>query len=115
MSFGALADRFGARRLLLGGMAIFVVASGFAATGNALGGLIAAQAALGVGAALLLPSSLTLLVHAYPNPAGEQPRSGYGRDRGRRLCGEPTPRRFAHQHGWLACDLRSQRWSRSPR
>ena len=32
MSFGALADRFGARRLLLGGMAIFVVASGFAAT-----------------------------------------------------------------------------------
>jgi DHA2 family methylenomycin A resistance protein-like MFS transporter len=90
MSFGALADRSGARRLLLGGMAIFVVASGFAATGNALGGLIAAQAALGVGAALLLPSSLTLPAHAYPNPARRAAAVGiWSRSR-------PPPLRRAH-------------------
>jgi DHA2 family methylenomycin A resistance protein-like MFS transporter len=69
MSAGAFVDRFGARRLMFGGVAIFLVGSSLAGVANGPRALIAAQAGLGVGAALLLPASLSLLTHAYPDPA----------------------------------------------
>ncbi|WP_395677815.1 MFS transporter [Inquilinus sp.] len=65
---GALGDRFGARRLYLAGFALFTLASlacGVAGSGAVL---IAARVAQGLGAALLMPCSLTLLTHAYPDP-----------------------------------------------
>jgi DHA2 family methylenomycin A resistance protein-like MFS transporter len=68
MSAGALADRLGARRLVLCGAALYLLGSLFAATANGVGVLVAAQGTLGLGAALLLPSSLSLLTHAYPDP-----------------------------------------------
>jgi len=69
MSAGAFVDRYGARRLMFGGVAVFVLGSALAGAANDTGALIGAQAALGVGAALLLPASLSLLTHAYPDPA----------------------------------------------
>jgi DHA2 family methylenomycin A resistance protein-like MFS transporter len=69
MSAGALADRLGARRLVLAGAALYLLGSLFAATASTVGVLVAAQAALGLGAVLLLPSSLSMLTHAYPDPA----------------------------------------------
>jgi DHA2 family methylenomycin A resistance protein-like MFS transporter len=69
MSAGALVDRYGARRLMFGGVAVFVLGSALAGAASDSGALIGAQAALGVGAALLLPASLSLLTHAYPDPA----------------------------------------------
>jgi DHA2 family methylenomycin A resistance protein-like MFS transporter len=65
---GALGDRFGARRLYLAGFALFTLASlgcGLAPSGPVL---IAARVAQGLGAALLVPCSLTLLTHAYHDP-----------------------------------------------
>jgi DHA2 family methylenomycin A resistance protein-like MFS transporter len=70
MSAGALADRIGARRLLLLGVGIFALGSLAAIAADSLGALIAAQAFLGVGAALLVPASLALLTHSYPESSG---------------------------------------------
>jgi len=64
LSAGFLGDRFGARRIYLGGLGLFAVAS--LACGFASGPLtlIAARAVQGVGAAVMLPCSLALLNHA---------------------------------------------------
>src|SRR6185312_8540530 len=67
LTAGALGDRIGARRVFMGGFSIFTAASlGCAMAPNAAV-LIAARAAQGLGAALLVPNSLALLSHAYPD------------------------------------------------
>jgi MFS transporter, DHA2 family, multidrug resistance protein len=58
---GALGDRFGRKKLLLAGLAIFGLASAACAFATSPGMLIAARAALGVGGALTLPLSLSML------------------------------------------------------
>lgn len=66
MLAGGLADRVGARTVYLWGMAIFVVASLGCALAPTAGVLIAARLLQGAGAALFMPSSLSLLVAAFP-------------------------------------------------
>ena len=69
LSCGRLGDRIGARRAYLIGLGIFTAASlaaGFA-PGSAV--LIAARAAQGVGAAMLIPAPLTLITRTYTDPA----------------------------------------------
>ncbi|WP_019632652.1 DHA2 family efflux MFS transporter permease subunit [Actinomadura atramentaria] len=62
----ALADRFGRRRLFLGGLALFTLASAAAALAPGTGALIAARAVQGVGGAVVTPLTLTLLAAAVP-------------------------------------------------
>ena len=62
---GALGDHFGRRLLLVVGTAIFAVTSLVCALAPSLPILLAARAAQGVGAALLLPNSLALLNAAF--------------------------------------------------
>ncbi len=63
---GALGDRFGRRRVFLAGTVLFALASvGCGLSPTALP-LIAARAVQGVGAALLVPGSLSLISAAYP-------------------------------------------------
>jgi EmrB/QacA subfamily drug resistance transporter len=62
---GAVGDHFGRRRLLIIGTSIFAVASLVCALAPSLPVLLAARAAQGVGAALLLPNSLALLNAAF--------------------------------------------------
>jgi EmrB/QacA subfamily drug resistance transporter len=58
----AIGDRFGRRTVFLAGIAIFTVASALAGLSTEPWQLIAARAIQGVGAAALMPLSLTLLV-----------------------------------------------------
>ena len=58
---GALADRFGRRRLLIIGLCGMGVFSVLSAVAPSVGTLIAARAAQGVGAALVVPNSLALV------------------------------------------------------
>lgn len=67
---GALAERFGGRRVFGAGLALFAAASAACGLAPSLGVLIAARLVQGVGAALLVPSSLVLLQAAYPTRAG---------------------------------------------
>jgi EmrB/QacA subfamily drug resistance transporter len=62
---GALGDHFGRRRLLVIGTSIFALASLVCALAPSLPILLAARAAQGIGAALLLPNSLALLNAAF--------------------------------------------------
>ena len=62
---GALGDHFGRRLLLVVGTAIFAATSLICALAPSLPILLAARAAQGVGAALLLPNSLALLNAAF--------------------------------------------------
>jgi EmrB/QacA subfamily drug resistance transporter len=62
----ALGDRFGRRRLFIGGLAVFTGASAVAALSPGIDTLIAARAVQGVGAAVMMPLTLTLLTAAVP-------------------------------------------------
>ncbi|WP_433225195.1 MFS transporter [Actinomadura formosensis] len=65
LPFGLLGDRFGHKRLLLGGMALFGLASlGGAAAGSAAG-VIAARTVLGLGAAAIMPLSMAILPRVF--------------------------------------------------
>ncbi len=62
----ALGDRFGRRRMLTIGLAIFTGASAAAALAPTETALIAARAVQGAGAAMVTPLTLTLLSEAFP-------------------------------------------------
>ena len=64
LTAGALGDRLGAKRIFIAGFAIFTLASLACALAPSAMFLIAARAVQGLGAALLVPNSLTLLNHA---------------------------------------------------
>ncbi|WP_405423512.1 DHA2 family efflux MFS transporter permease subunit [Streptomyces erythrochromogenes] len=67
LMFGAaLGDRFGRRRLFIAGLAVFTAASAAAALSPGIDALIAARAVQGVGAAVMMPLTLTLLTAAVP-------------------------------------------------
>ena len=64
---GRLADVFGRRRLFLAGMAVFTLSSlaaGLAGSGDVL---IASRAIQGIGAALLMPATLAIIMTAFTN------------------------------------------------
>ena len=65
---GALGDHWGRRRLLIGGIALFLLASLGCAAAPTIGWLLAARGVQGVGAAMLMPNSLAILANAF---AGE--------------------------------------------
>jgi MFS transporter, DHA2 family, methylenomycin A resistance protein len=67
LTAGALGDRMGAKKIFMAGFSIFTAASLACALAPTSAALIAARAAQGVGAAILVPNSLALLNHAYPN------------------------------------------------
>lgn len=69
LSMGALCDQRGARRVMLGGLLLFSVGATLGTVAPTLEILVVAQLTLGIGAAALIPASLTLLKHAYPEPA----------------------------------------------
>jgi EmrB/QacA subfamily drug resistance transporter len=73
LTAGALGDRFGRRLALNGGLVVFGVASGLAAFAGSSTQLIVARAAMGIGAALVMPATLSVLAHVFP-PA-ERPRA----------------------------------------
>ena len=62
----ALGDRFGHRRMLLTGVALFTLGSAAAALSASATGLILARALQGVGGAFITPLTLTILTRAFP-------------------------------------------------
>lgn len=71
---GALGDRFGRKNFLLGGLAIFGLASLYATFFADSGGeVIATRALMGVGGAFVMPTTLSILVNAFPS--AERPKA----------------------------------------
>jgi len=67
LTAGALGDRIGAKRVFVAGFVIFTSASLACALAPNAVALIAARGVQGLGAAVLVPNSLALLTHAYPD------------------------------------------------
>src|SRR4051812_17731661 len=63
---GVLGDRFGRKRTFVIGLALFTVASLVCALAGGVGQLLAGRAIQGVGAALLLPGSLSIISVTFP-------------------------------------------------
>ena len=67
LTAGTLGDRLGARRVFMTGFAVFTAASVACGLAPDALTLIAARVVQGLGAAILVPNSLALLSHAYPD------------------------------------------------
>ena len=65
---GALGDLRGRRQVFAGGVFIFAAASTWCGFSGTIGELVAARAVQGVGAALLVPGSLSLISASFPLP-----------------------------------------------
>jgi EmrB/QacA subfamily drug resistance transporter len=63
---GALGDRFGRKCALQAGLGIFLVACLAASQSDQMWQIIACRAAMGLGAALIMPSTLSILVNVFP-------------------------------------------------
>jgi EmrB/QacA subfamily drug resistance transporter len=73
LTAGSLGDRFGRRLALNGGLIVFGAASLFAAMSNSSSAIIGARAVMGVGAAFVMPATLSILAHVFP--PNERPRA----------------------------------------
>ena len=63
---GALGDRYGRRKALLIGLAIFGSASLLATLASSPNQLIALRAVMGIGAAGIMPATLSIITHVFP-------------------------------------------------
>ena len=68
LSAGSFSDRFGRRGWLSSGLALFAITSGIAAQVHSADQLIAARAAMGVGAAVIFPTTLGLITNIFTDP-----------------------------------------------
>src|ERR1017187_4190390 len=71
---GTLADRVGRKRTFVAGLLAFAAGSTWAAFSGTLGVLIAARASMGIGAALIMPSTLSIITATFTD-RGERQRA----------------------------------------
>src|ERR1700744_3441661 len=69
LTAGSLSDRYGRLGWLNSGLALFALTSGIAAQANSAEQLISARAAMGVGAAVIFPTTLGLITNIFTDPA----------------------------------------------
>jgi EmrB/QacA subfamily drug resistance transporter len=69
LTAGALGDRFGRRGALQLGLLVFLGGSILAATAGSAGAVIAARGIMGVGGALVMPATLSILTNSFGDPA----------------------------------------------
>lgn len=68
LTAGSLGDRFGRRRALAAGIMIFAAGSAAAALATSTTNLIVGRAVMGVGGALIMPTTLSILVNVFGDP-----------------------------------------------
>ena len=66
LTTGSLSDRYGRRRALALGLVIFGVGSTLSAFSGSSSVLIASRALMGIGGALIMPSTLSILTNVFP-------------------------------------------------
>jgi len=70
---GTLGDRYGRKGALQAGLLVFLVGAAFASTADTAGAVIAARGVMGVAAAFVMPSTLSILTNVFP--AEERPKA----------------------------------------
>jgi EmrB/QacA subfamily drug resistance transporter len=69
LGMGMLGDRLGRKRVMLGGLGVFIAGSLLGALSPTVGTLVGARVVMGVGAAASEPGTLSIIRHLYPEPA----------------------------------------------
>jgi EmrB/QacA subfamily drug resistance transporter len=69
---GAIGDRVGRKPVLLAGLLVFALAAASVLAVDSPGGLIAVRAAMGLGAAAIMPSTLSIITNAFPDEERER-------------------------------------------
>src|SRR3954454_18808057 len=67
LTAGAVADRFGRRRLFLIGLTIFTISSALCGAAGTIGVLVGARAIQGLGASMMFATALALISQATPS------------------------------------------------
>lgn len=79
LTAGALGDRWGARRGFLAGLALFGLSTVACASAPTIAFLVIARAMQGIGAAAIVPCSLALIAHRFPDgPARARALGAWG-------------------------------------
>ncbi len=65
---GTLGDMFGRRKAFMGGLGLFALGSMACALSPSIDWLIAARCLQGIGAAVMMPSTLSILTNTFPDP-----------------------------------------------
>ncbi|MFJ9816074.1 MFS transporter [Streptomyces sp. NPDC101151] len=73
LTAGSAADRYGRKKMLIAGLALFGIGSLAAGLAGSTGRLIAARAGMGIGGALLLTTTLAVAMQIFPSE--EQPKA----------------------------------------
>ena len=68
LTAGSLRDRFGRRHALIAGLVAFLVGSVAAATAGSATTLIAGRCVMGISGALIMPTTLSILVNVFGDP-----------------------------------------------
>ncbi len=66
LTMGSLGDRFGRKRALQVGLVLFGLSSTFAAYADSTAQLIGGRALMGIGGALIMPSTLSIITNVFP-------------------------------------------------
>ncbi|MEU8103610.1 MFS transporter [Nonomuraea muscovyensis] len=69
LTAGSLSDRYGRRKVMVIGLTLFGAASAIAVLATDPGQLIAARVAMGVGGAMIMPNTLSILMVVFPDEA----------------------------------------------
>ena len=69
---GSVADRIGRKRVFIAGLAAFAAGSTWAAFSGSVGMLIAARASMGIGGAMMMPSTLAIITNLFTDGAERQ-------------------------------------------
>ncbi|MFN2606699.1 MAG: DHA2 family efflux MFS transporter permease subunit [Acidimicrobiales bacterium] len=69
LSMGSLGDRVGRHRALAGGLVVFGVGSALAALSGSAAQLIASRTIMGLGAAMVMPATLSILTNVFTDPS----------------------------------------------
>ena len=97
---GALGDRFGRRRSLIAGLAVFALGSAAAAFASGTGMLIGARVVMGLGATFVMPATLSILNAVFPPKERPQAIAAWSAVAGAAVVIGPTLGGLLLDHFW---------------